>query len=203
MSRLKTLALVPALVLAMPQAVAAAPAPLAQVQAHLQAVDTMTASFTQTDRRGEIRNGTLILKKPGRIRFEYQGGPRMLLVGDGKQIYFIDYTVNQKTRLPIANSPYSVLLSANPDLSRIARVIRDDPQTIVVEARDPKKPQFGTITLGFAKGAGPAGLTLEGWTIVDAQNNRTTIRLSNPRFNVAVADSAFRFEDPRGRGPKG
>jgi chaperone LolA len=203
MSRLKTLALVPAIVLAMPQAIAAAPAPLAQVQAHLQAVDTMTANFTQTDRRGEVRNGTLILKKPGRIRFEYQGGPRMLLVGDGKQVYFIDYQVKQVSRLPIANSPYSVLLGANPDLNRIARVIRDDPQTIVIEARDPKKPQFGTITLGFIKGGGPAGLTLEGWTIVDAQNNRTTIRLSSQRFNVAVADSAFRFEDPRGRGPKG
>ena len=61
MSRLKTLALVPAIVLAMPQAVAAAPAPLAQVEAHLQAVDTMTANFTQTDRRGEVRTGTLLL----------------------------------------------------------------------------------------------------------------------------------------------
>ena len=203
MMRLKTLALVPAFVLAAPQTVAAAPAPLAQVQAHLQAVDTMTANFTQTDRRGEVRNGTLTLKRPGRIRFEYQGGPRMLLVGDGKQVNFIDYQVKQVTRLPIANSPYSVLLSANPDLGRLAKVVRDDPQSIVIEARDPKKPQFGTITLAFAKGRGPAGLTLEGWTVLDAQNNRTTVRLSNQRFNVAVADSAFRFEDPRGRGPKG
>lgn len=204
MSRLKTLAFVPAIMLAMSPAVAAEQAPLARVQAHLQAVDTMTANFTQTDRRGEIRNGTLILKRPGRIRFEYQGGPRMLLVGDGKQVYFIDYQVKQVTRLPIANSPYSVLLGANPDLGRIAKVVRDDPETLLVEARDPKKPQFGTITLGFLKRAGaPAGLLLEGWTVVDAQNNRTTIRLSNQRFNVAVADSAFRFEDPRGRGPKG
>lgn len=203
MSRLKTLALAPAIVLALPQVVAAAPAPLARVEAHLQAVDTMTANFTQTDRRGEIRTGTLILKRPGRIRFEYQGSPRMLLVGDGKQVYFIDYQVSQVSRLPIANSPYSVLLSAHPDLGRLAHVVRDDPQSIVIEARDPKKPQFGTITLAFAKGGGPAGLTLEGWTVLDAQNNRTTIRLSNQRFNVGVADSAFRFEDPRGRGPKG
>jgi len=202
MSRLKTLALVPAVVLTMP--VAAAPAPLAQVEAHLQAVDTMTANFTQTDRRGQVRNGTLTLKRPGRIRFEYQGGPRMLLVGDGKQVYFIDYTVKQVTRLPIANSPYSVLLSAHPDLARLATVVRDDAQSLVIEARDARKPQFGTITIGFAKAAGaPAGLRLEGWTVLDAQNNRTTIRLSNQRFNVAVADSAFRFEDPRGRGPKG
>jgi outer membrane lipoprotein-sorting protein len=83
-------------------------------------------------------------------------------------------------------------------------VVRDDAQTLLIEARDPKKPQFGTITIGFAKTASaPAGLLLQGWTVLDAQNNRTTVRLSNQRFNVAVADNAFRFEDPRGRGPKG
>jgi outer membrane lipoprotein-sorting protein len=204
MSRWKMLAFAPALVLALPQMAAAEPAPLARVQAHLQAVDTMTANFTQTDRRGQVLNGTLTLKRPGRIRFEYQGNARMLLVGDGKQVYFIDYQVKQVSRLPIANSPYSVLLGTSPDLSRIAKVVRDDGQSLLVEARDPRKPQFGTITLGFAKNASaPAGLLLQGWTVVDAQNNRTTVRLSNQRFNVAVADSAFRFDDPRRRGPKG
>jgi outer membrane lipoprotein-sorting protein len=45
---------------------------------------------------------------------------------------------------------------------------------------------------------------LQGWTALDAQNNRTSIRLSNQRFNVAVADSAFRYTDPRRRrGPRG
>ncbi|HEY1605217.1 MAG TPA: outer-membrane lipoprotein carrier protein LolA [Allosphingosinicella sp.] len=204
MSRLKTLAFLPMAALALPQAAAAAPAPLAQVEAHLQAVDTMTANFTQTDQQGRVRTGTLTMKRPGRIRFEYQGNPRMLLVGDGKQVYFIDYEVKQVTRLPLGNSPYSVLLGDHPDLGRLARVVRDDPQILLVEARDPKKPQFGTITIGFAKSAGaPAGLLLQGWTVVDAQNNRTTIRLSNQRFNVAVASGAFRFDDPRGRGPKG
>ena len=38
---------------------------------------------------------------------------------------------------------------------------------------------------------------LQGWVTLDAQNNRTTIRLSNQRFNVPVVDSAFRFNEPR------
>lgn len=204
MSRLKTLALAPAIVLTLPQTVAAAPAPLAQVQAHLQAVDTMTANFAQTDRRGQVLNGVLTLKRPGRLRFQYQQGVPMLIVADGKRLSVVDYETKRVDSYPIGNSPLGILTSANPDLSRIAKVVRDDSQSLVVEARDPKKPQFGTITLGFSKtSGGPAGLLLQGWTVLDAQNNRTTVRLSNQRFNVAVADSAFRFDDPRRRGPKG
>jgi outer membrane lipoprotein-sorting protein len=40
---------------------------------------------------------------------------------------------------------------------------------------------------------------LTGWTMVDVQRNRTTVKLTNQRFNVAVADSAFTFVDPRKR----
>jgi len=44
---------------------------------------------------------------------------------------------------------------------------------------------------------------MRGWTVLDAQGNRTTVRLSNQRFNVAVADSSFRWTDPRRPGPRG
>ncbi|MEA3049439.1 MAG: hypothetical protein QOG84_1275 [Sphingomonadales bacterium] len=205
MSRLKTLAIA-GLTASLPVAalLAEAPSPLAEVQAHLQAVDTMTANFAQTDRRGQTLSGTLTLKRPGRIRFEYQKGVPMLIVGDGKAIYMIDYQVKQVQRWPIGNSPLGVLLNPGQDLSRIAKVVRNDDQTLLVSARDPKRPEFGTITLGFAKVASaPAGLMLQGWVMLDSQNNQTTVKLSNQRFNVAVADSAFRWTDPRARGPKG
>jgi outer membrane lipoprotein-sorting protein len=206
MSRLKTLAFA-GLAVSLPAAalVAQAPAPLAQVQAHLRAVDTMTADFAQTDRRGQTLTGTLTLKRPGHVRFEYGKGVPMLIVGDGKAINVIDYQVKQVQRWPLGNSPLGVLLNPNPDLTRIARVVRDDAQTLLVSARDPKRPEFGTITLGFAKiPSAPAGLMLQGWVMLDSQNNQTTVKLSNQRFNVAVADSAFRWTDPRrSAGPKG
>jgi len=209
MLRLKTLALaaVPAAAAALPAAalLAQSPASLTQVQAHLRAVDTMTANFSQTDRRGQTLTGTLTLKRPGRIRFEYQKGVPMLIVGDGKAINVIDYQVKQVQRWPIGNSPLGVLLNPNQDLSRIAKVVRDDAQTLLVQARDPKRPEYGTITLGFAKVASaPAGLMLQGWVMLDSQNRQTVVKLADQRFNVAVADSAFRWTDPRrSAGPRG
>ncbi|HEY0445056.1 MAG TPA: outer membrane lipoprotein carrier protein LolA [Allosphingosinicella sp.] len=202
MKRLATLALIAAAVPV--AAIAQASAPLAQVTAHLRAVETMTANFAQTDRRGQTLGGTLTMKRPGKVRFQYQRGVPMLIVGDGKALTMIDYEVKQVSRWPIGNSPLSVLLNPNKDLAGVAKVVQNDPQVLLVQARDPKKPEFGTITIAFAKVASaPAGLLLQGWTTIDAQNNRSTVKLSNQRFNVAVADTAFRWTDPRRRGPRG
>ena len=182
-------------------AIAQTPRGLDAVQGHLRAVTSMTANFSQTDHRGRTTPGTLSLKRPGKIRFEYRGS-RMLIIADGSRLTFIDDEVAQRQSWPIGDSPLSVLLDPNRPLSRYARVIRDDANTIMIEARDPRRREFGRITLAFAKVAGaPGGLSLQGWNTVDAQNNQTQVRLSGQRFNVSVADSLFRVPS-QSRGPR-
>ncbi|NLS29137.1 Outer-membrane lipoprotein carrier protein [Sphingomonas sp. S2M10] len=189
--------------LAAPLLVAAAPAPeLDQVQQHLKAVASMTAAFSQEDRNGKVLTGTMTLKRPGKIRFQYEKGVPQLIVADGNSLYFIDYQVRQVQRWPIGNSPLRVLLDPNRDMSSYATVKPTaDPRVVSVEVHDTKHPEYGRITLVFQKdAAAPAGLKLQGWVALDAQNNRTTIRLSNQRFNAPVADSSFRWTDPRSQG---
>lgn len=194
----------PLALLAVPAMVAAAPAQdLAQVQQHLKAVGSMTANFTQSSGRQTL-TGTLQLKRPGKVRFEYARGANMLLVSDGKALTFIDYDVKQKQRWPIGDNPLSILLNPNQDITRLAKVVPSGGGAVLVEARDPKRPEYGTITMAFARvPSAPAGLMLQGWSVVDAQGKRTTIKLANQRFNVPVADTAFRFRDPTARGPRG
>ncbi len=192
------------LLFATPLLVAAAPSPLDQVSAHLHAVQTMTASFTQTDRNGRVLTGTLTLKRPGHVRFEYQPSAKLLIVGDGSALTMVDYAVNQVSRWPVGDSPLSVLLDRDVDIGRFAKSVpSENPEMLLVQARDPKHPEFGTITIAFTKRAGaPAGLMLEGWTVLDAQNNRSTVRLSNQQFNAPISDKAFRWNDPRPKGPR-
>ena len=85
-------ALIPVAVIAAPVAApAATSADLAKVKAHLAAVKTMTANFSQTDAKGRTLTGTLQLQRPGRIRFEYGRGVDVLLVADGQRLTFVDY----------------------------------------------------------------------------------------------------------------
>jgi outer membrane lipoprotein-sorting protein len=193
-------ALVPVAVVA---SAAAAPAAtsgeLKAVESSLAATQSMTANFLQTDGKGRQMAGTLSLKRPGKIRFAYGGGVNMLLVANGSTLNFIDYDVGQKSSWPIAKSPLAVLLSPNPDLGRIARLVPSDHKNVVVvRARDARRPEFGTLILAFVRdGSAPGGLKLEGWTAIDAQNKKTTVRLSNQRYNVGVPDSAFTFVEPK------
>lgn len=191
-----------ALSLAVPAAHAQQASPLRAVEQSLAATNSMTARFTQTDGRGRAQSGTLSLKRPGKIRFEFGGGANMLLVGDGRNLTFIDYEVGQKSAWPIARSPLAVLLSPQPNLARIARV---EPQSnagvVVVRARDARRPEFGTLLLAFSRnGSAPGGLMLEGWTAIDAQNKRTTVKLDGQRYNVAIPDNAFTYREPARRG---
>ncbi len=174
-------------------------ADLSQVNAYIRAVSSMTASFAQTDRNGQVLTGQITLKQPGKIRFQYQKGVPLLIVGDGKALTMIDYEVRQVQRWPIGSSPLGALLDPNKDLSKFGRVVQTgDPNVLSVEVRDPKRPEFGTITMIFnRKASAPAGLELYGWVALDSQNNRTAIRLSGQLYGVPVADSVFRWSDPR------
>ena len=169
------------------------------ISAHLRAMTTMTANFTQSDRSGQLLPGKLILKQPGRIRFQYGKDANLLIVGDGKALTMIDYDVNQVQRWPIKNSPLSALLNPSQDLSKYGKIIPTrNPNVLSVEVTDPKRPEYGVITMIFTKVPGaPAGLRLDGWVSLDSKNNRTSIRLSNQKFGASIANSAFNWTDPR------
>lgn len=188
-----------ALVVPTAPAVAQSADKLDQVVSALRGITTMKADFVQTDRNGQSLSGKLTLKRPGRIRFEYQPSAKMLVVSNGSRLTLIDYEVNQVQSWPISNSPLGALLDPNRDVKRYGRLVPTaNPNVLSVEVKDAKKPEYGTITLIFVRDASaPGGLELTSWVALDAQNKRTTVRLSNQRYGVDVPNSAFSYRDPR------
>lgn len=172
---------------------------LDQAVAALRGITTMRADFTQTDRNGQSVNGKLTLKRPGRIRFEYDRNVNMLVVSNGSRLTLVDYDVSQVQSWPIGNSPLGALLDPNRDVKRYGRLIpTTNPNVLSIEVKDAGKPEYGTFTMIFVRKAGaPGGLELASWVALDAQNTRTTVRLSNQQYGMAVADSAFTYRDPR------
>ena len=201
-------ALALALAAALPATAISAPTPavaqssaadLDRAVSALRAISTMKADFTQTDRQGNNFAGTLTLKRPGKIRFDYGKSADMLIVSNGSSLYMVDYAVNQVQRWPIKNSPLGALLDPTRDVKRYGKLVPTEHESVVsIEVRDPKRPEYGSMTLIFNRdAASPGGLKLTHWVALDAQNHRTTVKLRNHRYGVSVADSAFTFKDPR------
>lgn len=187
--------------------VVSAPAParaddaadLASAVAALRAITTMRADFIQADTNGQRVGGVLTLKRPGRIRFQYERGVPMLVVSDGSALTFVDYEVRQVQRWPIKNSPLGALLDPSRDVGKYGRVIPTGSDRIVnVVVRDKARPEYGAITLVFTRKAGaPGGLELSSWAALDSQKRRTIVTLSNQQYGMAVPDNTFRYSDPR------
>ena len=172
-------------------------ADLADVAASLKAMTSLGADFTQTGADGKVLTGRMILARPGRIRFQYDKA-KLLIVGNGRTLTFVDYGVNQVSQWPVKSTPLGILLSSDPDLSRVARIAQTGDDGVIVEARDPKRPEFGSLAIKFRTDkAAPGGLALAGWTSLDAQGGRTTTVLSNARYNADLSKADFGFRDPR------
>jgi outer membrane lipoprotein-sorting protein len=178
-------------------AIAAESPDLPRLKAHISAVQTMTADFSQTDQKGHVETGIMQLKRPGKVRFQYSGNDP-LIVADGKSLIFLDYSVGQKNVYPLNKTPLGPLLSSSPDFNGKAQVLpSNDPRVVVARARN---TSYGQITLAFLRSpSAPGGLQMYGWTAIDPQGHRTTVRLSNVRYNVAVPESAFTYAEPKKR----
>ncbi len=191
----------PAALIAPAAPVAAAPSRMDDAVKALRSITTMKADFTQTDRSGQSMSGTMTLKRPGKIRFQYGKGIPMLIVSDGSRLTMLDYEVNQKQVWPIKNSPLGALLKPDGDISRYGKLMpTNHPDVTSVRIKDPKHPEYGTLTMIFEKDArAPGGMELAGWVSVDAQNKTTKVMLSNHRYGMSVGDGTFTFKDVRAR----
>ena len=198
LSRQFARALAPAVIVAIAAPVAAAESPdLARLKSHISSVQTMTADFTQTDAKGRSAAGTLQLKRPGKVRFQYGSGD-LLIVADGKRLYFLDYQVGQKSSWPLEKTPLGPLLSSSHDFNGKAQVLPSKDSRVVVARA--KNTSYGQLTLAFLRSpSAPGGLQLYGWTAIDPQGHRTTVKLTNVRYNVAVPESAFTYAEPKKR----
>jgi outer membrane lipoprotein carrier protein len=182
-------------------------ADLAQrLQARYQTVHDFTANFTQTYqgvllRQKRTESGTLAIKKPNRLRFEYTQPEKKTFVSNG--VVFRSYIPADKLAtedpLPKDNEQSTALLF----LAGRGNLVRDFQASLpasqpagewhLLLTPKAKQADFQTLTLIVDR----ASLALRGFTTVDDQGT-STIRLSNLKENTGVKDDVFAYEFPKG-----
>jgi outer membrane lipoprotein carrier protein len=171
-------------------------------------VTDFSADFVHSYRGGVLKQqaterGTLLVKKPGKMRWEYTAPEKKLFVSDGHKIYSY---IPQDKQVMVGTMPRdehaptpALFLTGKGDITRDFNAAFDT----VAEAQSgslvlkltPKRrePEYESLTLVLD----PKTLTLRGLITLDAQGGRSAFTFSNLKENVGVADSQFVFKMPR------
>lgn len=163
---------------------------LTEISRYLNSFQTATGAFTQINDDGTISEGRLLIKRPGRVRFEYNPPEDMLVVSNGDTVGIIDGKSNAGPQgYPLNQTPLSIILARNVDLTR-ARMVTghsSDGKTTTVRAQDPKNPEYGSIDLVFT--ANPT--ELRQWIVNDGSGSHTTVILGDLTKDVRIANDSF------------
>ena len=178
-----------ALSLALP-ASAAEEIPLSVLSSYLNGLVTAKARFRQTNPDGSISDGTLYLKRPGRLRFEYDPPNPALVISSGGGVAIFDNKSNEPPQqFPLKSTPLSVILQRDVDLSN-ARMIVDhsfDGEITSITAQDPDRPDIGHIELRFSDNP----VALREWIITDQSGSQTTVTILSMQTGMDLPPSLF------------
>jgi outer membrane lipoprotein-sorting protein len=174
--------------------------PLGNISSYLNAMTTAEGEFTQINGDGTISTGTIYIKRPGRVRFEYNAPDTGLVIAGSNTVVIYDTKSNQPPETyPLARTPLSIILAREVNLSQ-ARMVTGhsfDGTATTVTAQDPDNPEYGNIQMKFT-GPDPE---LRQWIINDGNGGQTTVvlgalktggTLPNTLFNVGTPGSSDR-----------
>ena len=150
---------------------------LQRVSAYLNSLQTVQGNFVQLSGDGRTARGTFYLKKPGRIRFEYDKPNPTLIVADGSTVAVQNSALHTTDRYPLGNTPLRLLLT-QVDLANDPHVVSVQHQSggLSVTAEEKSGPASGRVTMNFADTGNT--LQLSHWDMVDAKGSRTTVSVS-------------------------
>lgn len=168
---------------------------LKRISAYLNTIKEVQGRFTQVNADGKTEQGIFYLKKPGRVRFEYQKPNPNLVIADGATVAVENSTLKTTDRYPLLNSPLRLLLSNDIDLINDPHIValKREQGALFVTAEEKSVAASGSITLTLADSGG--SLELRQWNVVDAQGAHTTVVLNDMRQAADIPARLFVIED--------
>lgn len=179
-----------------------------RVDRHYNALSSLRTQFTEIYRGGGIsrtESGVMYLKKPARMRWDYETPRKKLFLTDGKTAWFYVPGERQARRTSIKNlddfrSPLRYLLGHSKlekefhDLSVVSEGADAAPGDVVLRGI-PKgmEDRVQEVRLEIAPDGSIVRISIE-----ELDGNLTEFRFQHPEENVKLSDASFKFNPPPG-----
>jgi outer membrane lipoprotein carrier protein len=171
-----------------------------KVQDHYERTRDLEARFQQTYTyagfgRRQVSSGTLRVKKPGMMRWDYEKPSRKSIAVQGSRLVQFEPEENQAyvdERFDAsAMSAAVTFLLGKGDLAREFQLARGDGGSLVLRPKEPD-PRVESIALTV----GPGG-EVTATRVVDGTGNVNEIHFSEVRRNQGLADAVFEVRLPK------
>lgn len=173
--------------------VAFAGADLKQISDYLDTLTSVESDFVQFNPDGSKQTGTMYLKRPGKVRFEYDGEDAPLVLISGGQVAVFDPLSNEPPfRFPVSATPLDTILGRDVDLTdgSLNTHIMESGEFTVVNAQDPKFAEYGYVSLVFDTDP----MLLRQWVVIDGSGQQTAIALKQIKHGVKIKSSIFNIQ---------
>jgi outer membrane lipoprotein-sorting protein len=165
-----------------------------EIERYFNSIRTLQARFVQNNPNGSIVQGTLYVRRPGRMRFQYDPPSQLKIVADGTQVTLWDPATRDFGQWPIGWTAASFLvrdpLRLSGDLT-VESIQRLDG-LVQLTLTQTRKPQEGKVIVRLAENP----LTLRGWSIIDNRGHKVDVALTDLRTGQQLADSLFKYDGP-------
>jgi outer membrane lipoprotein carrier protein len=183
---------------------------VAAVEATYRGLVDLKAPFTQTAHNRALNQttearGTLYLKRPGRLRWEYQTPTPQEIVSDGSRLWI--YTPELK-QVNVAAAPEALAGPAGSFLQGLGQVREHfqarflnpaqpaDAEGLVVLDLTPKQPR--PLLARLIVSVDPRSWLVRKAVVYDELGNTVALRFGEPVVNRGLADGLFVFVPPKG-----
>jgi outer membrane lipoprotein carrier protein len=177
------------------------------LQQRYQGIRDFSADFVQTYRGGVLKTvtreqGTVSIKKPGRMRWVYVKPERKEFVSDGVKVY--SYIPLDKQVIVSSVPPDNDAATPALFLAGKGDIVRDFTSSAAESAvpggvavkLTPRRtdPDYDYLIVSLD----PKTFQILGLTTRDRQGGQSTISFTNLKENTGISDKAFEFRVPKG-----
>jgi len=181
-------------------ALACAPVParaaalsLAEISRYFSEQELVRGTFTQINADGSRATGTLSIRRPGRMRLEYDPPEEALVLASGGEVAIFDRKMGGAAeRYPLRQTPLRYLLERNVNLAASGLVTRhaSNGTITLINLEDPENRDLGSLELRFSHD--PIQLTQ--WVLRNDQGE-TTVVLEDLQPQAELPNSLFSIQN--------
>lgn len=166
---------------------------LAEISQSIGKIETAKGRFFQIGADYSEAQGDFYLRRPGRVRFDYDEPTPLLIVADGATVAIEDSDLETQDRVPLSATPLALLLDDDLDFETEANVldVRKGNGVIGLTMEDRSGENEGLLTVFVDEN----DYSIVSWRTQDAAGGVTSVSLAGVETGMRINARLFRIED--------